>query len=406
MIDKERQTYQFNWENLEILMNGKSSLDATNYLSSIDNFDDAKKFLKGYGFKISDPVQSAELFGNFQEAMQFIRRFFLKEGDTVEGLNYSIPNLFYTITDIAELLMVASGKSSPKVSAEEELWANIILKVMHTILHADKDFRYQYFSTIQTQIFDRFYKYLHRDENEALFLRSSSDEPMIPLYDFQTKAKKTRESIIIKLLHKKENVAEELFDRIGVRIVTKDKVDVLRVMKFLDENYIVMLNNIKPSRSMNSLIDLSKLKYEYDEVIKQDIEIEKMHSKLESLTSKSLIEKNTNEFNLHSSDEYRAIHFTARQMIKYLNPFVGPFNEIRKLAQEENSKLAEKILNLDTTSITKEIRFFYPFEVQICDYDSYVKNTEGEASHLDYKKSQLRSARDRLFKPLLNLKGC
>ena len=64
--------------------------------------------------------------------------------------------------------------------------------------------------------------YCHIKDNN-LFLKSTNPDLMIPLVSFETKSKKTRESIIIKLLHKQENVAEELFDRIGVRF-TKEKI--------------------------------------------------------------------------------------------------------------------------------------------------------------------------------------
>ena len=216
------ESYQFSWETMDIIVGGKSSLDAKNYLGPFHDRTEANKFLLGYGFDVSDPVQSAELFGNFQEAIQFIKRYFLKEGNP-DGLDLKIPNIFYSITDVTELMLIATGNSELKASTEDSIWSGIILKVMHTILHTDKDLRYRYFTTIQTQIFDRFYRYLHRDKENNLFLKDDETNIMIPLVDFEIKAKKSRESIIIKLLHKQENVAEELFDRIGIRFVTKQK---------------------------------------------------------------------------------------------------------------------------------------------------------------------------------------
>ena len=50
--------------------------------------------------------------------------------------------------------------------------------------------------------------------------------------------------------------------------------------------------------------------------------------------------------------------------------------------------------------ITRELRFFYPFEVQVTDMESHEMNTKGEASHQAYKKSQVKSAMERLMKPL------
>ncbi len=404
------ESYKFNWETFEIMAGGKSSLDAKNYLSHFDGPEAAYDFLMGYGFDVQDPVQKAELFGIYQEAIQFIKRYFLKEGST-QGLDVSMPNRFYTILDVQELLLIATNtKEGEKSSIEEMIWAGIILKVMHTILHADKDLRYRYFSTIQTQIFDRFYKFIQRDSNDNLYLGTSDDKSPIPLVEFETKAKKTRESIIIKLLHKQENVAEELFDRIGVRFVTKTKIDSLRVLKFLYQNYITIVNNIKPSRSQNSLVEMEKFKQGYFEILKEslksDIDEASFSQKLEDLAEDCSVYKKNAGDNLHSSSEYKAIHFTCRQLIKYRNPFLKEFNEVKRSAKEQaDSELAKKILSLDTSSIARDVRFFYPYEVQITDIKSHLKNTEGEASHLEYKKSQLKSAMLRLFRPLIEYKN-
>jgi uncharacterized protein (TIGR04562 family) len=398
--------YRFNWETFDVVCSGKSSLDATNYLTELYDKQHVTNFLQGYGFDISDPVESAELFGIFQEAMQFIKRYFLKEG-TPDGLDMRIPNYLYSITNMSELFLAATGHSSYKLKTEESLWAGIVLKVMHTILHADKDLRARYFSTVQTQIFDRFYKFVHRDEENRLFLKNDSGMT-IPLYDFQTKAKKTRDSIIIKLLHKQENVAEELFDRIGMRIITYNKLDALKVIKFLHRNYVIMINNIKPSRSQNTLVDLSLLRKRmyglYKEAIRTNLNEDEFYQKLNNLIEDCV--PRSDHHNRHSSDEYRAIHFTGRQLIKYRNPFMSSFNEVRKQAlKDKENPLSQSLLNLDTSPISRDIRFFYPFEVQITDYESHLKNTQGEASHNEYKRAQLKSAMKRIFRPILELKN-
>lgn len=400
-------SFKFNWETFDIIAGGTSSLDAKNYLSHFKKEEDAYQFLIGYGFDIKDPVQKAELFGIFQEAIQFIKRYFLKEGNP-DGLDLTVPNSFFSLTDVSKLLLMATGvKKNSSLSIDEVLWAGVILKVMHTILHTDKDLRYQYFKEIQTQIFDRFYKFLHRDADNNLFLKDESNPDGIRLIEFETKAKKTRESIIIKLLHKKENVAEELFDRIGIRFVTENTVDSLRVMKFLYQNYIIMVNNIKPSRSHNSLIDLDIFKAGYYEIIKFGIKNpdkkEEFFKKIDEYAQACTYAENPKEtINDHTSDHYSAIHFTCRQLIKYRNPFLTKFNEVKTLAKETDSELAQKVLSLDTSSIARDVRFFYPFEVQITDIKSHEQNTEGEASHNEYKKSQLDSAMIRLFKPLID----
>jgi uncharacterized protein (TIGR04562 family) len=108
--------------------------------------------------------------------------------------------------------------------------------------------------------------------------------------------------------------------------------------------------------------------------------------------------------NKHTLEEYRAIHFTGRQLIKYRNPFMASFNEVRKLAiKDKQNPISQALLNLDTSAISRDVRFFYPFEVQITDNESHSKNSQGEASHAEYKKSQLKSAMKRIFRPIIEL---
>ena len=402
------QEYAFNWETFDMICSGKSSLEGTSYLSDLLTKDDVANFLYGYGFDIHDPVENAELFGIFQEAIQFIRRYFLREGNP-EGLDLRLPSFLFSITNISDLFLAANGRAQGfKVNTEEALWASVVLKVMHTILHTDKDLRYRYFSTIQQQIFDRFYKFINRDDQNNLSLTNDHGQA-IQLVDFQTKAKKTRDSIIIKLLHKKENVAEELFDRIGVRIVTNNKLDTLRVIRFLVKNNVVTVNNIKPSRSQNTLINLKELRTRmftiYKKSMREDWPEKVFYHELNKLIEECVPHSSRHE-NQHSSDDYRAIHFTGRQLIKYRNPFMSSFNEIRKKAiMDRENPISQALLSIDTTPISRDVRFFYPFEVQITDKESHIKNTQGEASHEEYKKSQVRSAMKRIFKQLIELKN-
>jgi uncharacterized protein (TIGR04562 family) len=402
-------SYNFNWDTMGIMASGTSSLDANKYLAHFREKEEAHDFLLAYGYDLSDPIQSAEMFGNFQEAIQFIKKYFLKEGNP-DGLDLQIPNLFYTLTDISDLLLITTGNLKEKTSVEDSIWAGIILKVMHTILHLDKDLRHRYYTTIQTQIFDRFYKYVHRNDDD-LYLTNDDKTVKIPLVDFETKSKKSRESIIIKLLHKKENVAEELFDRIGIRFVTETKVDSLRVLKFLYQNYIIIVNNIKPSRTQNSLVDIEKFKplyrNEIKEAIRHNLSEEELREKVEKIAEDcGFFNDKAYKNNEHTSSDYKAIHFTCRQLIKYKNPFYQQFNKIRKLAKEseDQNEIVDKFLDLDTSSIAKDISFFYPFEVQITDAKSHKENTEGDASHQEYKRSQVISAMKRLFKPLIDYK--
>lgn len=400
--------YMFDWDLLEVVVGGKSALDSKNFLVPMSKAEEVNQFLKGYGLDPNDPVTKAELFGNFHEAVQFIKRFFLREGSP-EGLDYKMPNSLLMISDIVQLFLMAADEDNE--NKEEKIWAEVILKVMHTIVHTDKDLRTNYFSIVQMQIFDRFYKYAFRDDDDKLFFGDKGTENVISLVDFETKSKKTRESIIIKLLHKAENVAEELFDRVGVRFVTQSRFDTLRLVRFLLEKNIVVPHNNKPSRAINTMVDLKKFREAHQKILKMALRNNLSEDRFVAAMEREIwncgFGSKENEHNKFTSKNYQSIQFTCRQLIEYKNPFMQEFNELRKLAKNSNPEtndLAKKILNLDHSLVARDIRFFYPYEIQVVDHEAFKENTEGEASHQEYKKSQVLSAQKRLFKKLIEYK--
>lgn len=400
--------YMFDWEILDVVVGGKSALDTKNFLGPMSSIEQVNQFLKGYGLDPSDHVTKAELFGNFQEALQFIKRYFLKEGNP-DGLDLKLPHSLLMISDISQLFLMATDDTSLK--KEDKLWAEIILKVMHTIVHADKDLRSNYFNIVQTQIFDRFYKYIFRSDNDKLFLGVKGSDNVVALVDFETKSKKTRESVIIKLLHKAENVAEELFDRVGVRFVTNSRFDTLRVIRFLLEKNIIIPHNNKPSRAINTMIDLPRFKEGHQRVIKMalrnNLSEERFVAAMEREIQECDMQGESSEKNKFSSKSYQSIQFTCRQLIEYKNPFLQEFNDLRRIAKNLNSdenELARRVLNMDISLVARDIRFFYPYEIQIVDNDAYRENSQGEASHQEYKRQQVKSAMKRIFRAMIEYK--
>lgn len=405
------QRYDFQWEVLEIFLKGKSAIDMNLGLLGfhIHTQDDAARFLDSYGYELSNPIEKAETLGNFHESLNFIRKYFLQP-ENPDGIKTDIPRKILEITEPRDLLLMAAlhypGQTGDSQGIALRDWACAILKVMHTITHADKDLRTPYFSDIQKQICDRFYKVVQRDAQGVLYLgEKPEDQLRVDLVQFETKPKKSRESILLKLLHKPENVAEELFDRVGIRFITKSRLGCLRVVKFLKDRMIVMPPNVKPSRSKNTLIDLAETR----KVI--ETWLPRMDSK--EADEKQLIEEvdktpfpaeTVNADNPHSRKAYRAIQFTSRQLIKLKNPLYDDLKELKALEKvgslpESASKVVDRI---DLKHIQREVRFFYPYEVQIMDEHSARENEQGQSSHVEYKRAQIQTAMKRVLGSLMD----
>lgn len=394
---------------LDVIIGGRSAID-TPYAFPITSLEEAEKFLDSYGYSVSNPIEGAELIGNYQEAVSFIRKNFLQP-DNPEGLKLEFPRKILELTDVRELLLMANqrhpGQSHDSQGAGLRDWACAILKVMHTIAHIDKDLRASYFTEVQKQIFDRFYREVHRDEQGSLFLGDSNSDPdRVDLVAFETKPKKARESIILKLLHKPENVAEELFDRVGIRFVTPTRAGCLRVVRYLKDHHIVIPPNIKPSRSRNTLVDVEGTRQRWKEAVanaeRENWSREKLEAALDAAVEFQRGDSSESalaEANPHSGDSYRALQFTGRQLIKLQNPLFQDIREIRALAKEldQAGALARTINRIDMKFVQKEIRFFYPFEVQVLDQESFIQNEQGRAAHGAYKRAQLQTALKRVM---------
>jgi uncharacterized protein (TIGR04562 family) len=199
-----------------------------------------------------------------------------------------------------------------------------------------------------------------------------TDIDQIPLYKFEAKPFKAKTSSVIKLLSKPQAVAFSLLDRMGVRFVTKTLFDAFRVVRLLHRENIVSFPNIMPDQSRNTLFPMNLLIEVINESPK-DIELESLNHLLkekldESLHRAEFLEKH-NEF---SSEEYRSLKFIVRRLIQ-----------------------------VETGD--KHFHFFFPMEIQVVDYDNYVKILSGPGSHEEYKKRQRDKARRRVLSSVLEL---
>lgn len=418
-IESVKRKCDFRWDILEVIIGGKSALDTQQGLSGFPmrTAEDADRFIRSYGFDRANPIEHAEVLGNFREALSFIRKHFLQPENS-DGLKIEVPRAIVELSDIRDLFLFASQQHPSQLATARpdpvhglllREWACSILKVMHCVAHVDRDVRSSYFTDIQKQIFDRFYKYIHRDEQGRLFLGKNLEDPLrVPLVAFETKPKKSRESVLLKLLHKPESVADEIFDRVGIRFVTPTPFSALRVVKYLKDAMIVMPANIKPSRSRNTLIDIDQFrgKLESAMVMFESGEITE-DTLIESLESSCKAPVSLSE-NPHSSQFYRAIQFTARQLIKLENPIYEDLKELKAATKnralpfevEELGKLIERI---DLKYVQREVRFFYPYEVQVMDETSQKENERGLSAHSEYKRAQIQTAMKRVMQGLIAL---
>jgi uncharacterized protein (TIGR04562 family) len=272
-------------------------------------------------------------------------------------------------------LIIASSRKIEEQGLQR--WACAILRVMHVYVHLRNDLFSAFRDEIQAQILKPLQDSILRDDMAgSTILGPSMPDGGIRLHKFEIKPFKTTASSVIKLLARPEKVALTLLDKLGVRFVTRSVYDSFRVIRYLVDQHILSYPHIIPDQSNNTLypvnlfievMDEIKNHEARGEILTNESVQELLNSRIEQDRARAEFLEKSNEF---SGPEYRFIKFINRKLITVA---IGPGEQQRAF------------------------RFFYPFEIQIMDYETHVKNLTGPMAHDEYKNRQRRKARDRVL---------
>lgn len=402
--------WSFNWGVMDVLIGGKSPIDLDRI--RFNTKEEALEFLKFYGYDPHDPGDARAINRVIIEAWNFIQTQLIPK-EWAAGKRP--PESLLLTSDAADLLIAASDKDPAK--KDKQKWACAALKLMHTIAHIDGVQRSLDVSKAKEQIMARFFEHVFRDKKGDLFFGKQGNA--IALHQLEWKEQKSRQSMILKLLHKRANVAETIYDMIGVRIITKHLKDCLLAVKFLRDFHMVTFPNCIPARAKNTLIDFELFEQNLDNfsslLKKGHLDVMHFESFLDASMQPAIHGHvhRVNQENPHTAKAYRSIQLTCRQLVRYLDPSLRWLAKLQKATENKNLKpegrqMLDQILRLDQASMSSndlekkhEVSGFFPFEVQIVDAQTYEANKSGAANHLSYKKSQIRAARRRILGSIL-----
>ena len=397
--------WQFPWPIMKVLIGGQSSIDLQEL--RVDSWDEATEFINSYGYDPDNPDDARLIHAVHIESLNFIERH-LVNFDASDSERP--PDEVLYCNDIRHLLIYASSTASDQVKLRA--WSCALLRIMHTVAHIEGVQRWVNMEDAREQIEGRFRKYLFRNDAGELCMGDSDQSVVLDKVDF--KGLKKRESVILKLLHKKGNVAETIYDLVGVRIVTKRLCDVMVVVKFLRKFHMVTFANINPGRVRNSLMDVERFRGNLQMLLEMlsdgridNDEFERLLEKTTTPSSRIL----PTSVNPHSANSYRAIQLTCRQLVRtasVANDWLKDLKEHFGVAATEDPALGSKLLELLESwpglKKEKDLSVFVPFEVQVLDENSYSISQSGAASHDRYKSSQIRAARRRVLSDVMKLK--
>jgi uncharacterized protein (TIGR04562 family) len=401
------ELWKFPWPVMDVLIGGQSSLDLPEM--RVATYEDATEFTRSYGFDPDSPRDACRLHGLLIEAVAFIERQLLLPREWQRGVRP--PDELLACEDPRHLLLWASSRDPE--SRLSRAWACAVLRVMHTIAHLEGVNRAVDVGIAREQIFSRFRAHLTRDADRRLWLGDGAAR--VELANIEWKESKGRDSIILKLLHKRDNVAETIFDVLGVRIVTKRLCDVMMVVKCLRQFNMVVYPNAYPSRARNNLIDTKRFRTQVETLREMLLagtlspaEFEDMIGRL----SASVPLESVTPTNPHSAQSYRAVQLTGRQLITVKNHRFEWLDKLRRAIDTQKlpaatarvlGELEFLVEGWHSVKDNLDVAAFFPFEVQILDAESYSQALSGDANHSRYKLSQVRAARQRVLQQVLEL---
>lgn len=375
--------FHVDWETIGVVLGDTNAVDLPEI--RIHTVKEAEEFIKNYGFDYEVESERQDIIALKQDAVHFIEKQLLQDpDDPTRRLRMS--EVVSNETDVRKLLVQASTEHG-----EVADWSCSVLRVMHTLTHISNDLSSNFFPAIQKQILDKVLGFTYTDSAGDVYL--GEDEDGIRLYMLDIKTQKSYDSLVLKLLHKEDNTSADIFDRMGFRFVVFSKLEALDTLRYLKKN-IFAFPNVRNNRSRNTLIDIGRFHYQLDSMLPSfrneglsEWQILQKVSKIAESEdcSPHISSEKKSEYNLYSSTKYTSIQITTRQLIRIKGPALSPMINPKKLDKDG----------------MMDYKFFFPYEIQILDKDSYIESRKGRASHSEYKRSQLRAARERVF-PWLN----
>jgi uncharacterized protein (TIGR04562 family) len=373
-----------------VILGGGSSIDLEGL--QCHSHDEAWDFALNYGYDMRIPAQRAHVLRVFEDARSFM------EDVILEGTELRIPETLLHLQDPLDLLVWASERHPNGSRDTRAQWSCAMLRVMHTLFHIDHNVNLRFLPEIQRQVFERYDRFLVRERGHWL-LRGGYE---VPLVSVDVKENKDRTSMLLKLLHKPENVAETIYDQIGIRLVAQDQLGVLMVIRFLLDHHVLMSTHIKPSRSRNLMIDMNALET-WMHALPPAFQIQHLDPEARQTLSRTLTLKGAEQGeNQFTSQDYSAVQFTARTLIRLPSPATEVLDTVQaRLKASGKADIAELIQIPELIQEQEEFTFFFAHEVQVMEESGFRSAQSGPASHSEYKQRQRDAARRRVLQGML-----
>lgn len=278
----------------------------------------------------------------------------------LEAVEYLTRNFAFDIPDaVAERVPAHDLFLMASRTGKQQLWACIILKVMHIVHHlAGREL-----STRLPISVDQVYRTI---ELKVMRVVEELRAAGYPIAEFQW-SRKSQDSLITKLLAKRSTLAASIYDKLRFRMIVRGQEDLVPMLVALHRR-LIPFNYVVPGATINHLLPFKKV-IEASEVL-AGLEPKLQDDSIIDRQQEKAAQAPINEF---SGRKYRIINFVA-DLPARVDRFVD-----------------------DSTRGFGNVVFVLT-EFQLVDRRTAEENDRGENSHENYKARQHRSVRQRLVR--------
>jgi uncharacterized protein (TIGR04552 family) len=305
--------------------------------------DQVDRFLRVHEFDPESRLDMARLEMLRDEAVEYLER----------HLGYRIPEEVAQRIPARDLLLVASQKGKRRTHA------CVVLKVMHVLQHLAGRELLNRLPVSADQIFQAV-------EDKVLRTVEEMKGAGCAIVEFEW-SRKEPDSLITKLLAKRDNIAAHVYDKLRFRMITHSEAEIVCVLRELVQR-LVPFNYVIPGESLNDVVDLQAFMERHSSLRRHLPEMLDL--------SAVAADKRTPVVNEFSGPSYRVVNFVADlpvRMDKFLNR--SPDDQLFA----ENGSVV-----------------FVLTEFQIVDAHTAESNEIGENSHERYKERQIMRVKARL----------
>lgn len=295
------------------------------------------------GFDLQDAGDRAHLKEIQLSAIDYLER----------NLAFTFASEIHNAKSVCDLMLMAAGRN---VALRRQACAT--LKAMLVIHHIEA-------RELKSRLNISDHALFHLLEDRAMRVISEMQAQGYPIIDFQV-SRKTRDSIITKLLSKRQGNRAMLYDMLRFRIITATREEIVPIVAYLSQ-HLFPFHYTVPGESHNSLFDLR-------EYIRRHPRI----SKIIPGAQIDLLYENEMQAapNPDTSGTFKTINFIVDLPLRL---------EDRQLdIWAPGLKLSSRVVHVLA-------------EFQVVDQDSHRGNERGNASHTQYRNRRLAKVRQRLL---------